>query len=130
VGITRAATECFSCHESDYRRAARRSIDHAAAGFSIDCRQCHEPWRFFPASFPEHDACFAIGRGPHRGIACRDCHVTGVTASAAGTCSTNNAACSACHAHTCAEMAGEHDEVQGFECRDRKCYECHMFTAR
>jgi hypothetical protein len=42
-------------------------------------------------------------------------------------CSTNNASCTRCHA--CPPMQERHVNVRGFQCKDRKCYECHQFVA-
>jgi hypothetical protein len=31
--------------------------------------------------------------------------------------------------HACGAMTTRHTAVGGFQCKDRKCYECHQFTA-
>jgi hypothetical protein len=40
---------------------------------------------------------------------------------------TNTADCMRCHA--CAHETQTHARVAGFQCSNRKCYECHTFTA-
>jgi hypothetical protein len=127
--FSRAPLQCQACHQADYQRAATRSIDHAAAGFSLDCRQCHNTWRFTPARFAQHDRCFVISVGPHRGIPCANCHTSTMGLQLAGTCATHNAACSSCHEHACARSAEQHRNVMGYACVDQKCYECHSTTS-
>lgn len=128
TGFGATPAGCFDCHADDYARASSASVDHQSAGFSKDCKRCHDTWRFSPAAFPGHDRCFQISRGEHFGIRCMDCHTSLAGTSANGTCSTNTASCTGCHEHGCGEMNEEHDDVPGYECRDRKCYECHRFA--
>jgi hypothetical protein len=124
--FTRATVACFACHQADHARATLTSIDHAAAGFGTECRTCHNGFTFRGARFPQHDACFQLAPGPHAAIACLDCHTGLRSVVASGACSTNTAACTRCH--TCPSMQDRHAQVQGFQCKDRKCYECHQFT--
>jgi len=124
--FTRATVDCFACHQADYLRAATISIDHLAAGFGTSCRDCHNPWSFRAGRFPGHDACFQLAPGPHAGIACLDCHTRLTGFVATGTCATNTASCTRCH--FCPPMQQRHQQVAGFQCKDRKCYECHQFT--
>jgi hypothetical protein len=125
-GFTRAAVDCFACHQADYARAGVTSIDHAAAGFSTSCRECHNPWSFRAGRFAAHTACFQLAPGPHAGIGCRDCHTALRSVVATGTCATNNASCTRCH--SCPTAQQQHRQVAGFQCKDRKCYECHQFA--
>jgi hypothetical protein len=124
--FTRATVECVTCHQADYLRAAVISIDHVAAGFGTRCRDCHNPWSFRAARFPAHDACFRLVPGPHAGIECLDCHTSLTGLLPTGACATNTAACTRCH--TCPTAQRQHQQVSGFQCKDRKCYECHQFT--
>jgi hypothetical protein len=126
--FTRATRDCIDCHAADYARTAGTPLDHSRAGFGTDCKSCHFPTRFKGARFQAHEACFQIAGGPHSGIACLDCHTTLTSLVPTGTCSTNTADCMRCH--TCAKMTPEHGSVAGFQCKDRKCYECHTFTAQ
>ncbi len=126
-GFDRPSPRCAGCHEADLARASGggASIDHGAPGFPTDCRRCHQTWRFRPASFPAHQACFDIRRGPHAGIRCLDCHTTlpPVDLSAPWTCTSDTANCLRCHGG----VASEHDDVPGFTLVNRACYECHRF---
>lgn len=126
--FTRAALACVDCHQQDYEATAVRSVDHAAAGFSLECRQCHGTWRFTPALFAAHDLCFQLAGNVHTGIVCRDCHTSLSGADVSGACATQTAACSACHTHDCARTDAQHASVAGYQCKDRKCYECHRFS--
>lgn len=124
--FTRSALDCIACHQSDYARTAGSALDHARAGFGTDCKSCHFPVRFKGARFEAHEACFQISRGPHAGIGCLDCHTSLTSFAASGTCATNTADCMRCHA--CSRVTPQHSGVAGFQCKDRKCYECHRFT--
>ncbi len=123
-GFSRAASPCIACHLAD---RARATINHDAAGFGPNCRECHNTWTFAGASFPAHDTCFQITSGPHAGIRCLDCHTQmSGTVTVTGACNTGTASCTRCH--TCAKVAPQHANVPGFDCKDRKCYECHRFA--
>jgi hypothetical protein len=50
-------------------------------------------------------------------VPCGDCH-TSLPQQPTSGCATMTAACTRCHG--CG-----HPSVSGFECKDRKCYECH-----
>jgi len=128
-GFSRATVSCASCHQKDYDRAALTSFDHAAMGFSTDCRSCHTASRWALARFGSHDACFALSGGPHAGIKCLDCHSALRSAPPVGACNTNTAACTRCHEHACSRADPHHAEVPGYQCKDRKCYECHRFSS-
>jgi hypothetical protein len=124
--FTRATVDCYACHQADYARTAGTALDHVRAGFGTDCKSCHFPTRFKGARFAAHDACFQISAGKHAGIGCLDCHSTVTSFTASGTCSTNTADCMRCH--SCSHTTQTHAKVGGFQCRNRKCYECHQFT--
>jgi hypothetical protein len=126
-GFSRAATQCVSCHQADYDRAGASSIDHARAGFTTECRACHNSFRWKPARFPSHDRCFRISSGPHTGIRCEGCHTAIPSPQTLSSCTSNNAACTSCHVHDRARTDTIHANrgVQGYSYQDRKCYECH-----
>lgn len=130
--FARATVDCLGCHEQDWARTVGTGIDHQTRGFDTQqCRTCHGSYRFTPALFPQHDDCFAITTGPHAGEACADCHAGGqFGTAAAGTCNTGTLQCTSCHEHLCADMDTLHADlsVAGYQCVDRKCYECHQDT--
>ena len=117
-GFTRATPQCIACHQPP----AIATVDHRAAGFSVQCQTCHSPWRFQGAFFPAHEACFPIGSGRHAGISCLACHTSLAGFAVTGACATNTASCQRCHA-----CASHPQNVPGFACAERKCYECHRF---
>ncbi len=121
--FARPTVQCVGCHQADFARAAGAALDHSASGFSTACRDCHTWWRFSPAYFPEHQACFPIATGVHAGIRCLACHTSSPITPGATPCSTGTAACTRCH--DCAR----HPPVPGFQCTNQKCYECHRFGA-
>ncbi len=127
----RPVVSCVACHQRDYDGTATspQALNHAAAGFSTDCRGCHGAWRFYPGRFAAHDACFAIDSGPHAGIACRRCHTSSVPPYVAGqpmTCTATPAPdCISCHAN----VAPLHADVPGFANTNERCYACHRFAS-
>jgi hypothetical protein len=127
-GRARPISTCYDCHQAAYARTGQTSLDHAASGLGTDCKECHSTWRFGGAFFPAHERCFAIASGPHAGIRCLSCHTSLASATATGACFTDTAACTRCH--SCANMGPRHASVLGYQCVDRKCYECHRFSAQ
>ncbi len=125
--FTRSTVDCISCHQSDYARTAGSSIDHAAAGFPTTCRDCHLPYRWQGAHFAEHATCFEINAGPHANIRCTECHTAMPNVvGASGACNTNSASCTRCH--SCNSVDARHASVGAYQCKDRKCWECHRFS--
>lgn len=112
--------ECASCHMADYNTA--NNPNHQSSGFPTDCALCHTTnigWK--PASFLSHDAeYFPIYSGNHQGewISCTDCHMN-----------TSNYAqftCIECHEHNDpAELADDHNDVNGYIFQSQACYQCH-----
>jgi len=128
--FSRTTAECVGCHQAQYDRTGLTSINHLTAGFGTSCRNCHQVWQWSPAQFAGHDSCFRISSGPHAGIRCLSCHTSLTQVAQTGSCSTGTAACTACHTHACARTDQQHVNVPGYQCIDRKCYECHQFSAR
>lgn len=126
----RDAASCGACHQADYDRTRATGMDHAALAFPATCQGCHGPWRWTPAQFPQHSACFTLDGTEHARIPCGDCHTALPPGLQFGTCNTRTAACTNCHEHECARTDPIHAEkgVLGYQCRDRKCYECHRFA--
>lgn len=122
--FARPTTGCVGCHLADYERTRLVSVDHAAAGFPTACQSCHQTWRWKGAGFPQHGQCFNVTSGPHAGISCLACHTSLASFTVTGACNTGTAACTRCH--TCASHP---QNVAGFACAERKCYECHQFAS-
>ena len=118
-------SRCETCHADAYARTAGSGLDHVAAGLSRDCRQCHNAVGWQRGRLPEHERCFPLARGNHRSISCLQCHTT-LVGLQFDTCASFTAACTRCH--RCSSMDAEHlgeEMVAGYQCADRKCYECH-----
>ena len=126
--FNRAPVRCVGCHQADYAQAGLRSVDHAAAGFSLECQTCHDTLRFSPAQLAGHGNCFRIASGSHHGIRCLGCHTSLTGATLTGACATGTFTCADCHTHECARSAQQHTNVMGYECKDAKCYTCHKLT--
>ncbi|MBI5646579.1 MAG: hypothetical protein HY962_06575 [Ignavibacteriae bacterium] len=67
-------TECFVCHERDFRGAT--NPDHAAGMFEHDCLSCHTMAGWKPATFDHGSTKFPL-RGAHSTVPCANCHVGG-----------------------------------------------------
>lgn len=121
--FARPTADCVACHEPDALRGNARLPGHDRLGPA--CRACHGAWRFSPASFPAHEACFPIRSGKHGGIRCADCHVPSVPPVSDPTfaCASGTADCVRCHA--CTKMQEKHRAVASFQCTSPRCYECH-----
>ena len=128
--FTQAPLACLGCHRADYDRTRLTTIDHVAARFGTDCQRCHDTRTFRGANFDGHDPCFRISRGPHRGISCLKCHSSLTNFVISGACNTGTASCTSCHTHECVRTDRQHQNVMGYECRDRKCFECHRDSGR
>ncbi len=134
--FTRAAVACVGCHQGDVMKTTGTGIDHARLGFGNDCLSCHSAIRFKPARFVtptfSHDSCFVITSGAHSAVTCEQCHGLGIPLSASNACASRTVSCSGCHTHQCAGPQGTlptdalHAQVQGYQCRDAKCAECHQ----
>ena len=121
----RSTVSCIGCHQADYlRTAVGGAPDHAAMGFSTVCAECHSPFQFKGARFPEHDRCFVITRGAHANVLCDSCH-SSVPRTRPLACNSGTPACINCHAHSCAKSDVQHRQVPGYECRDSGCVACH-----
>lgn len=111
--------DCFACHAGDYERTANSPVDHVAAGFPTDCRQCHtlETWEGATVDHVAVSGGFPLV-GAHLALACDACHsapdfsVPGAPASPDD--------CVACH-------ADDHQAAHpGFP---TTCLDCHTTTA-
>jgi hypothetical protein len=125
--FSRPVADCAECHLNDYARTALTEVNHLALGIDRDCKTCHTPWRFSPARFPQHDACFEVSAGPHSEMPCRTCHTQIPAVAAVGTdCHRQSVACASCHEHVCAKSDPIHKNVPGYGCSSSQCYECHQ----
>lgn len=128
VGFSTASAGCSGCHMDDYEQTALTVIDHKSAGFPTDCQQCHDPWTFKGARFPEHDVCFNVSSGSHAGIGCLQCHTDIAGTTITGTCATGTYDCTGCHTHDAGVTAKQHQGVPGYDYANAKCYSCHPFS--
>jgi hypothetical protein len=126
--FARPTVACWECHQNDLQMATARGTDHTAfPGYpQLACLGCHGFWRWSPATFSGHGACFPIDSGNHAGIACLRCHVTLPQPLQIGSCSSvPYPSCTRCH--SCSSVQPKHTGVPGFSCvnLDQRCYECH-----
>jgi len=73
-GFSGTSSDCVACHRSDYERT--RDPDHARAGFSTRCQDCHTTSSWEGNGF-SHDATGFSLTGAHRSAACEACHTQG-----------------------------------------------------
>jgi len=72
VGYAGTSTECNSCHAPNY--AGAQVPNHAAAGLSIQCEDCHTAVAWKPSGFNHTTTGFELAGGHARIIQCSDCH--------------------------------------------------------
>jgi hypothetical protein len=120
---------CLGCHQADYNATIATPVNHIQLQFGTACGGCHTSITWSGARFQAHDACFQIIGGSHGNIQCLACHTSLAGAHVSGTCNTNTAACSSCHAHVCSKMDVRHMKVPGYQCADLKCYACHRIVS-
>ena len=109
-------TDCFACHQSDFTAAL--DPNHAAAGFSTECIDCHTTdigWE--PAEYADHDNIFPIYSGAHQGEweQCVDCHNTPSDYT--------QFTCTNCHTNP--ETDEQHAAVTGYVYENTACLACH-----
>ncbi len=71
VGLS---TQCASCHINEFNTAA--SVNHKAAGFSVNCETCHNMTSWLGVVFDHSTTGFVLA-GAHATLACAACHVGG-----------------------------------------------------
>lgn len=131
--FTGVPSDCYACHEADYRRSDVHPVHTGSATtppFPRDCAQCHRPTGFSPAiinpaEFPsrdalttaaDHDARFPLSFGPHRGAPCDSCHVSTSVRRAVQ--------CTGCHSHNPARLRSIHGaKLVSFD--GSSCLTCH-----
>jgi hypothetical protein len=134
-GYTSVPSQCFACHEADYRRQDIHPVHDGSRGdppFSRVCGDCHRSDAFAPAVIDrehflgkqaaalaldprEHDRRFALSHGPHRGAPCASCH--------ADTNEPRWVRCTGCHQHSNALLAAQHPQLGAPA--DGSCTACH-----
>jgi nitrate/TMAO reductase-like tetraheme cytochrome c subunit len=112
------ATECVGCHRANYDASPYPGHNQ----FALTCQDCHTTTAWVPASGGTHpEARFPITWGPHRDIACADCHDTNVSSVWA-----TNSNCIQCH--TRSHMDRAHGEARRYAwdaANPDFCLECH-----
>ena len=116
-------TNCYGCHAKDYANTATIAgvPNHANAGFSQDCTQCHTTTTWLNATFNHNATAFPL-TGAHTTVACATCH----TDNYAGTLPTN---CYGCHTKdytSTATISGVPNHVTANFPQD--CTLCHTTT--
>ncbi len=110
------ATQCISCHQTDYNNTTNPA--HASAGYPTDCTQCHTTAGWTPSTFNHSQ--FPITAGTNHAappLLCSNCH-TDVTNFAIFSCT--NSGC-----HTQANTDKHHNSVNGYVYSPTSCYTCH-----
>jgi hypothetical protein len=127
--FVRTTVPCAGCHVQELSRAGLAGVDHGRMAMGENCQTCHDGWRWSPARFPQHDACFPISAGPHSGMACKSCHST-VPQVPPGNCALATTACISCHTHQCTTSDAQHVSVPGYSCNNTSCYSCHRLAGQ
>ena len=108
----RLGNECINCHREDYTSA--QNPEHAIAGFSTNCTDCHSPLGFGWNADPIAHDFFPLTEG-HDIANCAECHTTGNFADA-------SPECIACHQADFQSTANPDHETLGFS---TDCVSCH-----
>jgi hypothetical protein len=118
--FARPTVSCWECHQADVAQASASGVDHSAYA-QTPCLGCHGFWRWSPANFSGHGACFPIASGPHA-VKCMQCHITLPNPLVIGSCnSVPYPDCVRCHQEQCAN----HPPVSRPVCNNENCYGCH-----
>lgn len=109
------ARDCVGCHRNDYNRTT--SPNHAAAGYSTTCDQCHRATdtTFRGATF-SHSTFALVGR--HAQQSCATCHVNNVYRGTARD-------CVGCHRTVYDRTSNPKHSTSGF---GTTCETCHRAT--
>jgi hypothetical protein len=109
--FTRIGTECVDCHRGDYM--ATNNPNHLSSGFSLDCRECHEPFSTSWVGQFEHGF-FPLEKG-HDNVACVACHKSPVY-------SQISSECVSCHLNDFNNASSPNHLTSGFP---TDCKLCH-----
>lgn len=114
VRFDRIGNDCINCHLDEYM--ATTSPDHQAAGYSLDCMECHDPaspeW-LWSEGFANHSF-FPLEKG-HDTRDCAACHINEVYT---GT----PTDCFACHQSDFEVAVNPNHQILGFS---TDCAACH-----
>jgi len=113
--FTGLVTDCASCHLDDYQ--ATLNPNHAAAGFSTDCRICHTTAGWGGGNFA-HPASFPLAQA-HANRACSECHTV------PGTFAGLTTDCASCHLAEYQATTNPNHASAGFP---TACASCHTPT--
>ncbi|MBZ0267879.1 hypothetical protein K8I85_06975 [bacterium] len=105
-------TDCYQCHQAEFD--ATTNPNHAQAGFSTACADCHNTVSWPDGNF-DHDATAFPLTGAHVSASCTQCHVGGVFAGTATD-------CYSCHQADYDGTTDPNHVAAGFP---TDCTECH-----
>jgi hypothetical protein len=137
AGYASTPSQCFACHEKDYRRPDVHPVHDGSGGntpLPRDCAECHRTDAFAPAivnadrflasqagalsfNVREHDQRFVISRGSHRGAPCTSCHLDAQVREP------RLVRCTGCHDHSAAILKVQHPGLG--TPGDGSCLSCH-----
>lgn len=135
--FSRSTVACADCHrDAALTRTSMAVVNHALPqniDFQDNCASCHNPIRWKPANFYDHESCFPILSGPHAALECTQCHSGTVLKGAGLACQTRNAVgCTQCHTNAGSGVVGQTDSlhmgVQLYSYAGAKCASCHKGT--
>jgi len=111
---------CITCHQTDYNGTT--NPNHAQAGFSTGCQQCHSTTNWTSATFDHSTTGFTL-TGFHTSLTCAQCHNT--TFSPNGAYSFANAGCAQCHM---TDYNGANNPPHASSGFPTACDQCHSTT--
>ncbi|HUO52254.1 MAG TPA: hypothetical protein VMT93_07035 [Gemmatimonadaceae bacterium] len=117
--FTKLATDCYSCHTTDYNLSSN-PVNHSAAGFApAQCATCHTTTAWYPGAYTHPTTPFAI-TGAHVPLACNACHGDNVYHGKSGL-------CYSCHQKDYTNPANSVDHVAA--AFPTTCETCHNTTS-
>lgn len=109
--FTGLTSDCATCHTDEFATTTEPS--HNAAGFALQCENCHDTRTFTRASW-QHPGNFALTFG-HAGRRCSECHV-------GQTYSGTQEDCASCHLDSYQATSSPNHTTAGF---GTDCQTCH-----
>lgn len=114
---TGTASDCLSCHQSNYNATTNPS--HTAANYPRTCQDCHSTTAWRPAANIDHNKTRFPLTGAHQGQDCARCHVGGRFA---GT----PTDCLSCHQANYSAATSPNHATGGYP---TTCQDCHSTSA-
>lgn len=116
-GFVGTPTDCAACHLDDYK--STNDPNHAAAGFSTTCEECHGVESWETSAFDHARTAFPL-TGAHIVLECDDCHSAGFANTPTD--------CAACHRGDYDDTRDPDHAAAGFPLECERCHSTSMWA--